>query len=94
MLFRQRFERKSCTYTDRLAPRVGGEALLIDPVKTELGKYLQLIDELDLRECLSRKFSDGERIAVGGLELRALYTPGHSDDSYVAVPANLARGAT
>jgi sulfur dioxygenase len=33
-------------------------------------------------ECVSRKFSDGERIEVGGLELRALYTPGHTDDSY------------
>ena len=118
MLFRQLFERESSTYTYLIAPRVGGEALLIDPVKTELGKYLQLIDELDLRlvfaidthvhadhvtalgdlraasncatlmgeqskaDCVSRKFSDGERIKVGGLELRALYTPGHTDDSY------------
>lgn len=118
MLFRQLFERESSTYSYLIAPRVGGEAVLIDPVKSELGKYLQLIDELDLRlvfaidthvhadhvtalgdlrsasncvtlmgeqskaECVSRKLSDGERIKVGGVELRALYTPGHTDDSY------------
>jgi sulfur dioxygenase len=118
MLFRQLFERESSTYTYLIAPHVGGEALLIDPVKTELSRYLQLIDELDLRlvfavdthvhadhvtalgdlraarncatlmgeqskaECVSRKLSDGERIKVGGLELRALYTPGHTYDSY------------
>src|SRR6187549_1322076 len=33
-------------------------------------------------ECVSRKISDGERLKVDGLELRALYTPGHTDDSY------------
>jgi glyoxylase-like metal-dependent hydrolase (beta-lactamase superfamily II) len=118
MLFRQLFERESSTYTYLLAARKGGEALLIDPVKEEVGKYLQLIEELDLRlvfavdthvhadhvtglgelriatscatimgaqskaECVSRKVTDGELIEVDGLELRALYTPGHTDDSY------------
>lgn len=118
MLFRQLFERESSTYTYLLAARQGGEALLIDPVKEEVGKYLQLIRELDLRlvfavdthvhadhvtglgelraatscvtimgaqskaECVSRKVTDGERITVDGLEFRALYTPGHTDDSY------------
>jgi len=33
-------------------------------------------------ECVSRKISDGERLKVDGLELRALHTPGHTDDSY------------
>ena len=118
MLFRQLFERESSTYTYLLAARKGAEALLIDPVKEEVGKYLQLIKELDLRlvfaidthvhadhvtglgelraatscatimgaesraECVSRKVTDGELIKVDGLELRALYTPGHTDDSY------------
>lgn len=97
---------------------MGGEALLIDPVKEEVGKYLQLIKELGLRlvfaidthvhadhvtalgslrdatrcttimgaqskaECVSRTVSDGELIKIDKLELRALYTPGHTDDSY------------
>jgi glyoxylase-like metal-dependent hydrolase (beta-lactamase superfamily II) len=118
MLFRQLFERESSTYTYLLAGRRGGEALLIDPVKEEVGKYLQLIRELDLRlvfavdthihadhvtalgelrdatscatimgaesraECVSRKVADGEIIRVDGLEIHALYTPGHTDDSY------------
>lgn len=38
MLFRQLFERESSTYTYLIAPRGGGEALLIDPVKSELSK--------------------------------------------------------
>jgi rhodanese-related sulfurtransferase len=41
-----------------------------------------LMGEQSKAECVSRKFSDGERIKVGGLELRAVYTPGHTDDSY------------
>ncbi len=118
MFFRQLFERESSTYTYLLAARQGGEALLIDPVKEEVEKYLRLIAELELRlvfavdthvhadhvtalgelrdrkscatvmgaqsraECVSRKVSDGELIKIDGLELRALYTPGHTDDSY------------
>ena len=118
MLFRQLFERETSTYTYLLAGRRGGEALLIDPVKEEVAKYLQLIKELDLRlvfaidthvhadhvtglgelrtatscttimgeqsraECVSRKVRDGEIIDVSGLQIRALYTPGHTDDSY------------
>ena len=124
MLFRQLFERESSTYTYLIAPRAGGEALLIDPVKSETAKYLQLIDELDLRlvfaidthvhadhvtalgdlravtacatlmgeqsraTCVSRKLSEGERLKVGALELRALYTPGHTDDSYSFVTSD------
>lgn len=118
MLFRQLFERESSTYTYLLASRRGGEALLIDPVKEETSKYLQLIEELDLKlvfaldthvhadhvtalgdlraktgcasimgaqskaECVSMKVKDGELIEVDGIRLRAMYTPGHTDDSY------------
>lgn len=33
-------------------------------------------------ECVSSSFRDGETIAVDGVKLTALYTPGHTDDSY------------
>ena len=49
MIFRQFFERESCTYTYLLASRPGGEALLIDPVLEGVETYLQAIEELDLR---------------------------------------------
>jgi sulfur dioxygenase len=32
--------------------------------------------------CVSATFKDGDRIAFGKLELEALHTPGHTDDSY------------
>lgn len=118
MLFRQLFDSESSSYTYLLAKRAGGEALLIDPVKNQLPRYLQLLRELEVRlvfaldthvhadhvtalgdlrdelgcatimgeqskaECVSRRVSEGELIRVDGLEIRALYTPGHTDDSY------------
>lgn len=47
-VFRQLFERESSTYTYLLAARPGGRALLIDPVREELDRYLQLLRELGL----------------------------------------------
>ena len=121
MIFRQLFEKETSTYTYLLAGKPGGEALLIDPVESEVPKYLTLLRELDLRlvfavdthvhadhvtalgalrdasacstimgqqsraECVSRKVTDGERIRIDGVDLRALYTPGHTDDSYSLV---------
>jgi len=49
MLFRQLFDKTSSTYTYLLASRAGGEALLIDPVLEQTGRYLKLLEELDLR---------------------------------------------
>ena len=49
MLFRQLFDRESSTYTYLLASRSGGEALLIDPVLEQTGRYLKLLEELDLK---------------------------------------------
>ena len=33
-------------------------------------------------ECLSIRFKDGEKLKAGAISLTALYTPGHTDDSY------------
>jgi sulfur dioxygenase len=49
MIFRQLFDQASGTYSYLLASRRGGEALVIDPVLEKVDRYLQLIDELDLR---------------------------------------------
>ena len=49
MLFRQLFDQLSGTYSYLLASRPGGEALIIDPVLEKVDRYLQLVNELDLR---------------------------------------------
>ena len=49
MIFRQLFDSVSGTYTYLLASRRGGEALIIDPVLEKVDRYIQLINELDLR---------------------------------------------
>lgn len=118
MLFRQLFDLESSTYTYLLADDASREALLIDPVKSQLPLYLQLRRELgltlvaaldthvhadhvtalgELREatgcqtwmgeqsaavCVSARFDEGSEIPFGVHRLRALYTPGHTDDSY------------
>ncbi|MEW6167641.1 MAG: MBL fold metallo-hydrolase [Pseudomonadota bacterium] len=118
MIFRQMFDHSSGTYTYLLAPRSGGEALIIDPVKEQLPQYLMLIEQLgvklvkaidththadhvtalgDLRdrtgcatlmgeytkaECVSLRLRENDIVDVDGLRLRALYTPGHTDESF------------
>src|SRR5207344_1449416 len=49
MIFRQLFDAVSGTYTYLLASRRGGEALIIDPVIEKVDRYLQLVNELDVR---------------------------------------------
>ena len=49
MLFRQLFDATSSTYTYLLASRIGGEALLIDPVKEQMPGYTALLRDLDVR---------------------------------------------
>src|SRR3989440_8568649 len=49
MIFRQLFDSVSGTYTYLLASRRGGEALIIDPVIEKVDRYIQLVDELDLK---------------------------------------------
>lgn len=48
MIFRQLFDQVSCTYTYLIAERATGEAVLVDPVITNVPQYLQLISELEL----------------------------------------------
>jgi glyoxylase-like metal-dependent hydrolase (beta-lactamase superfamily II)/rhodanese-related sulfurtransferase len=118
MIFQQLFDSTSCTFTYLLGNRAGGEALIIDPVLDNVDRYIQLLDELDLRlvkaldthvhadhvtglgalrdrtrcvtvmgreskvDVVSMRVEDGEQIEVAELRLTALYTPGHTDDSY------------
>jgi glyoxylase-like metal-dependent hydrolase (beta-lactamase superfamily II) len=49
MIFRQMFDAASGTYSYLLASRIGGEALIIDPVLEKVDRYIQLLNELNLR---------------------------------------------
>jgi glyoxylase-like metal-dependent hydrolase (beta-lactamase superfamily II)/rhodanese-related sulfurtransferase len=49
MIFRQLFDSVSGTYSYLLASRVGGEALILDPVLDKADRYCQLLRELDLK---------------------------------------------
>ena len=49
MIFRQLFEKESSTYTYLLACEKTRQAALIDTVKEEVPKYLQLLADLDLQ---------------------------------------------
>lgn len=44
-----------------------------------------LMGEQSRAECVSARFKDGEQIRLDGLVLKALYTPGHTDESYSLV---------
>ena len=48
MLFKQLFDKESCTYTYLLADLSNKEAVLIDPVDTQLDVYLALLKDSDL----------------------------------------------
>jgi sulfur dioxygenase len=49
MIFRQLFDSTSGTYSYLIASRRGAEALIIDPVLEKVDRYIQLLNDLDLR---------------------------------------------
>src|SRR5579859_4368276 len=118
MIFRQLFEPVSGTYSYLIARRCGAEALIIDPVLEKVDRYIQLLNDLDLRlvkavdthlhadhitglgalrdrthcvtvmgeqtkaDVVSMRLADGDTLAIEGLALDVVYTPGHTYDSY------------
>ena len=38
--------------------------------------------EMTRAECLQARFADGEKLRLDGIDITAVYTPGHTDDSY------------
>lgn len=49
MIFRQIFDHQSSTYTYLIASRIGGEAVILDPVIGRVDHYVRLLKELGLR---------------------------------------------
>jgi glyoxylase-like metal-dependent hydrolase (beta-lactamase superfamily II)/rhodanese-related sulfurtransferase len=49
VIFRQLFDSVSGTYSYLIASRKGAEALIIDPVLEKVDRYIQLLNDLDLR---------------------------------------------
>ena len=118
MIFKQVFDKKSSTYTYIIASSEGREALIIDPVLENVGDYIKLLDELNLKlvkvidthihadhvtgasklrdktqcvtimgehtptDAVELKVKDEEIITLDHLKIKALYTPGHTSDSF------------
>ena len=118
MIFKQVFDQKSSTYTYLIASAKGREAVIIDPVIENVEKYINLLQELDLKlvkvidthihadhitgasklkkatncstimgehtpaDAVEFKVKDGEKVKIDQIEIKAIYTPGHTSDSY------------
>ena len=118
MIFKQLFDNKSSTYTYLISSGIGREALIIDPVIENVEKYINLLNELDLKlvkvidthihadhvtgasklknitkcttimgdhtpaDTVEIKVKDEEFINLDKLKIKAMYTPGHTSDSY------------
>ena len=118
MIFKQLFDKNSSTYTYLVSSGKGREALIIDPVIENVGEYINLLKELDLKlvkvidthihadhvtgasklkditkcstimgdhtpaESVEIKVKDEEYINLDNIKIRAMYTPGHTSDSY------------
>ena len=53
MIFRQLFDRSSCTYTYLLGCRRTGDAVLIDPVREHFARDRAILEELGLLKIYS-----------------------------------------
>jgi glyoxylase-like metal-dependent hydrolase (beta-lactamase superfamily II) len=125
MIFKQLFDQNSSTYTYIVANRIGGEALIIDPVLENSQKYINLLEEIDVKllkaidthihadhfsalpylrdslncvtvmgeqskaDIVSIRVKDNDNISIDGINLKAIYTPGHTDDSYCFMMDNI-----
>lgn len=48
----------------------------------EQTRCVTIMGEQTGAQCVSRRVTDGEVIKIDGIELNAIHTPGHTDDSY------------
>jgi sulfur dioxygenase len=46
---------------------------------------ITMMGEHSRAECVSTQFKDGEILTIDGIKLRAIYTPGHTDESFSLV---------
>ena len=70
MIFRQLFDQVSGTYSYLLASRLGGEALIIDPVLEKVDRYLQLVKELKLVKAVDTHLHADHITGLGALRDR------------------------
>jgi glyoxylase-like metal-dependent hydrolase (beta-lactamase superfamily II) len=116
MIPRQLFDEETWTYTYLLVDEPSREAVIIDPVREQMERDLDLIRELDVKlkyildthvhadhvtsagpmsektgavtaasnqgaVCVQKTLAHGEELSVGTTRIRALQTPGHTQDS-------------
>ncbi|HAT9594665.1 TPA: MBL fold metallo-hydrolase, partial [Legionella pneumophila subsp. pneumophila] len=48
MIFHQLFDQDSCTYTYLIGSTVSKHAIIIDPVRSQVSHYINLINKLEL----------------------------------------------
>ncbi len=53
----------------------------LGPLREQTG-CVTAMGEMTQAECLSTRFGDGEKLKLDGVDIQAIYTPGHTDDSY------------
>ena len=118
MIFKQLFDNESSTYTYIVSSGKGREALIIDPVIKDTNKYINLLEELNLKlvkvidthihadhitglnelsertsctkimgensksEVVDLRVKEDENVKIDNINLKVMYTPGHTDCSY------------